>query len=410
VKIKHGQRTAKCNKCGERHGYWWHDLDSDRKGNPCIGGSESCKVHDMEGKATSWLYLDEYGNDPVCPTVAPAPVTTYPPAPIRDEYAYPYTAPEVPETPKQSDSDLEALSGLLRKLAGSSVDDKQVREIVRQELTDFVTPTVVTIEHRAGEPLPDTSQLGMTHSALPEVLRALQAGLNVWCAGPAGSGKTTLARQVAKAMELDFAYIGLSNQTPRSELFGFKDMVGNYHATDFRRIAENGGVFLFDEVDAGNSNTLTSINGVVASEPGDLISFPDGMIALHKDAHFIAGANTYGRGADRIYVGRNQIDAATLNRFVFVAINYDWTMTEAIANAHYPENSYRVSKLAGYVRDLQESADTHKLPIVIGPRAVIHGARLLNAGASMDDVVTGCVRQGISDKDWDTISYGVVAP
>jgi cobaltochelatase CobS len=37
----------------------------------------------------------------------------------------------------------------------------------------------------------------------------------------------------------------------------------------------------------------------------------------------LAGANTYGTGASRIYNGRNQLDGAFLNRWLTASIDYD---------------------------------------------------------------------------------------
>lgn len=51
----------------------------------------------------------------------------------------------------------------------------------------------------------------------------------------------------------------------------------------------------------------------------NVCAFPDKMVKKHKDFIVCASGNTYGTGADRKYVGRLEIDAATLDRFAFAA-------------------------------------------------------------------------------------------
>jgi hypothetical protein len=79
---------------------------------------------------------------------------------------------------------------------------------------------------------------------------------------------------------------------------------------------ENGGLNLADELDAGDSNVLTSINMMLANGECWLPDRPSKPVAKqHKDFCLVAAANTFGFGADARYVGRNALDYATLERF-----------------------------------------------------------------------------------------------
>src|SRR5439155_19435598 len=52
----------------------------------------------------------------------------------------------------------------------------------------------------------------------------------------------------------------------------------------------------------------------------------------HPDFVLIAAANTFGNGANRMYVGRNQLDESTLDRFRIgqVVMNYDQELEKSI--------------------------------------------------------------------------------
>jgi len=73
-----------------------------------------------------------------------------------------------------------------------------------------------------------------------------------------------------------FGMMSLNEESERSEGFGFISPIDKmYRSTDFRRIYENGGVFLLDEVDAANANTLTALNAAISAP---FASFPDKIV------------------------------------------------------------------------------------------------------------------------------------
>lgn len=215
------------------------------------------------------------------------------------------------------------------------------------------------------------------HFRFPELLKALKAHQNVFLCGPAGSGKTTAAKQCALKLkfkempEQKFYFTGaISNEY---KLLGYMDANGRYVSTEFRKAYENGGVFLFDEVDASFPQPLLAFNAALS---GDQMDFPDGTVKKHKDFYCIATANTYGSGASRQYVGRNQLDAAFLDRFVFI----DWPYDEELE-----KNMTDNAEWAEFVQKVRHAID--KLGIgkmgvrhIVSHRATENGAALLEAG------------------------------
>lgn len=169
---------------------------------------------------------------------------------------------------------------------------------------------------------------GVRHMQLPSLINMVGAGLNVMLTGSAGSGKTHAATQVAEALGLKFYALSVGAQTSKSDIVGFIDAGGTYRTTTFRQAYEKGGVFVMDEIDAGNSNVLIQINSALSN---GICSFPDKQVKAHKDFHFIATANTYGKGESMKYVGRNRLDAATLDRFTIIHWLIDERVERAIA-------------------------------------------------------------------------------
>jgi len=236
---------------------------------------------------------------------------------------------------------------------------------------------VLTIQTQTeSRTLPDA----VYHPIFTEVLQAVADGENVMLVGPAGSGKTTLAEQVANALGLGFAMAGAVDSPYK--LTGYMDAQGRYVRTRFRDAYQNGGLFLLDEVDASHPGVLLVLNAAI--ENGNM-DFPDGMIERHPDFHIMAAANTYGLGADRIYVGRNQLDGATLNRFYTFAMAYD----------------HRIEDLAGhdqwvaYVRDARRAATELDVRSIISPRSSFKGAKALRRGEDPRDVANRCLWQGV---------------
>jgi cobaltochelatase CobS len=226
---------------------------------------------------------------------------------------------------------------------------------------------------------------GLHHKVLPEVLRMLSAGVNVMMVGPAGSGKTTIAEQAALALDIPFYFNGaLSNEY---KLSGFMDAQGRLVSTAFRRAYETGGVYLFDEVDGSLPDALMAFNAALANGQAD---FPDGTVKRHKDFRCIAAANTYGRGGDRLYVGRNQLDASSTDRFCFLDVEYDERLERALStNDNWTDF---VQKIRAAVFDL-------KIRHIVSPRATINGAALLAAGSDRKIVEEATIWKGL---DTDT--------
>lgn len=263
---------------------------------------------------------------------------------------------------------------------------KMVRTIVKKHKKEIVVKNL------------DTSiakEVGLQHKQFEVLLKSISAMTHVFMVGPAGSGKTMAASEASKALKKEFGCMSVGPQTTQSHIMGYMDANGNYVSTEFRRRYENGGVFLFDEIDAANPAVLTCINSAIANE---VCSFPDQMVSKHDEFIVVASGNTFGRGANRQYVGRNQLDAATLDRFVVIDWDYDEELEKSIC-----ENQEWVETVQAVRQAIEELGIRH----VVSPRASIFGERLLEAGLTEDQVEEMVLFKGLDEDSYAKIQAKV---
>lgn len=282
-----------------------------------------------------------------------------------------------------------AITGTIGAMQRSILSNEDIRRIIREEVPRHLTsgpsqPVEIKVAERPTVKLDE-----VLHKEFEHVLN-MAVRDNVMLVGGAGSGKTTIARQVAKAMALPFHFTGAVGH--EAKLLGYTNPMGEYVPTSFYKAWTNGGVFLLDEIDASDPQALLSIN---AALDNGICDFPCGMVEKHKDFHFIGAANTFGRGATMEYVGRNAQDEAGRSRWYYVNIDYDEGMEEKLAMMHSsPEISVPWCR---YVRAVRGAVMKLKERQIISQRSTIKGAKALAAGVSRAKVEAAVLWTGIDD-------------
>lgn len=233
-----------------------------------------------------------------------------------------------------------------------------------------------------------TQMQGPLHYAFEDVYRSVSLAHPVMLVGPAGCGKTTIGRQVATAMNLPF-YI-TSTITEPHELTGYRDGYGQYHTTPFRQAFEHGGVWVADEIDAWDASALLAANAALAN---GFAYFSDGNNVVMRNSNFrmVGTANTYGSGADRLYVGRNELDAASVDRFAVIDVDYDHTLEQGYARGN--------TQWLNHVWNVRKAVTEKKIRHVVSSRAIIMGALALEAGATWEKVEKIYLFKGMSEAD-----------
>lgn len=306
----------------------------------------------------------------------------------------PVPAPVVaPVVPVGGDKAAQALQVLQALMGAQGVDEAAVSKIVDARIADAIKdiPTA-RLEVKVADK-PTVTVEGARHEVFEQVLAASAQGLHVLLVGPAGCGKTHLAHQVAKALNLSFRFTGAV--ASEYKLLGFIDAQGRTVKTEYRHSYETGGVFLWDELDGSSPSAMLAFNAGLANGHQD---FPDVVVPRHENFRAIASANTYGNGADRLYVGRNQMDAASLDRFFVIPMNYDERMERTL---------YGDTDWVRFVHKVRASVQKLGMRHVVSMRAIDQGSRLIAAGMPRAQVEAGALWKGLAPADVQKIKAGM---
>jgi MoxR-like ATPase len=122
------------------------------------------------------------------------------------------------------------------------------------------------------------------------------------------------------------------------------------------------------------------------------------MIKRHPDFICIAAGNTYGTGADRQYVGRNQLDGATLDRFVFLDWDYDEDLELEIA----PDRTW-----TQHVQSVRKAVQKLKVRHIVSMRASIKGGKMLAAGQPLSRIKQTILWKGLSLEEISKIEAAI---
>jgi len=292
-------------------------------------------------------------------------------------------------------------SDLILELGAKGLTEQRVREIIaatKIELSEPAKDQIRALGREAAvayieEMLPKRIEIRAPnlqrelraeprHEVFDECLRWLASGESIYLVGPAGTGKTHLAKQLADALGKRF--LPVPQALTKYEFSGFIDAGGSYRGTIVRDAIENGGLLVLDEIDSMAAAAIMFLNSVMAN---GYCAFPDGIVEKHPDFQVIAAANTYGRGATREYVGRNPLDAASLDRFVYIECEYDTLLERQL---------FGESPWLNYVHKVRAAITQLNIQHIASMRAIERGLRGLAAGLDAQAVVKSALWRGLA--------------
>lgn len=304
--------------------------------------------------------------------------------------------------------EVDRLVGLQERIESGQYDT------LKDVLRDIVNDARIHPESEEAELITTFTAGDEDHIHMPLLEASTVARIPAWLHGEAGSGKSTAAEHVADRQGLDFRSIALCPTTSKSDLLGYRDATGTYRSTGFRDTYENGGVFLFDEIDNAHPSTLAVMNHALANT---IAEFPDRMVERHPDAILVAAANTIGRGANAQYVGRAVIDAATRDRFVYIPWDIDESLEERLVIPGSSPKSVPINLREGGIPSPHQWLDIvlkHRdaiellgLKVICSPRASLYGAQLARLGLGRKWLQEMCIYKGMPDADREKLQQAV---
>ena len=280
-----------------------------------------------------------------------------------------------------------------------TIDEYGVEQNISENLKDLFD--TILEEYKKSINVPVTyniylngNQIGKTkggfyHEKYESILRDTQIDEPIMLIGPAGSGKNVAVSQVAEALGLKMYYT--NNASNEFKLTGFIDAGGNYRDTEFYKAFKNGGLFFLDEIDNSDPSALIVINSALAN---GYMAFPHETIDRHPDFRIIAAANTFGKGADLQYVGRNALDAATLDRFDNIFFDYDRKLEECL----YPNE-----EVLNFMWSFRDAVFETKIPHVVSTRGIGKVYKKEINGIPVEEILTANVVKNLGQDDVNTI-------
>ena len=218
------------------------------------------------------------------------------------------------------------------------------------------------------------------------ILKLVAAHENVYLYGPAGSGKNTIAEQIAEALGVEFYY--QNTLVTKFDVSGYKNAQGEYEETPFYKAWKNGGLFFADELDNSTAEAIIALNAALAN---GYYTFPNSgeKVATHPDFYCIAAGNTNGQGATEEYCGRYQMDESSRDRFAFIEIGYNAKVEESICGGHLD--------ILEFVRDLRSVTKSLQIKLICGYRAISRLAKFYDMSTKF--VLDSFIFKGISKDD-----------
>jgi cobaltochelatase CobS len=223
----------------------------------------------------------------------------------------------------------------------------------------------------------DSYQFRLRH--LVKFLTAKHFSQNVWLHGHTGTGKTTLAEQIAARIGFPIERLNLDSNLERADIVGGTEIVVKDGAptTHFRegilpRAMQQPCMFILDEIDAGRPDVLFVIQRALEGKGLTLTEDGGRTVTPHELFFFCATANSRGQGDEHgWYQGVRPMNLAMLNRFgAFIEVPYlDTDDEQRLLHKAYPALSdTEVRQMTQFAGEIRQAFTSGEISQTMSPR------------------------------------------
>jgi len=266
---------------------------------------------------------------------------------------------------------------IVRRVQEKAVNHEQVDQIVKQAVEKAIDgrPVQKVLVDKSGTVIKEMPKV--TSKYFKQVVEmATTEDVNVCMVGPAGCGKTFLAKQVAESLEMNYVSVSITAGVSEGNLTGWLLPIGasgkflHVDSVVLKAWQDGNSLILIDEMDAGDPNTLLIANQMLANGYMFLpMRHEEPEVKRGENVIVLAAMNTNGTGANMQYSGRNQLDQATLNRFFFVLMDYDSALERELIQG--------VSELHDWAEQIRKKISEYKIARPLSTRQLKGYANLM---------------------------------
>lgn len=227
------------------------------------------------------------------------------------------------------------------------------------------------------------------HAQMASAMVAIEAGMNVWATGNAGTGKSSLFEQIAAALGRPFCKIGMTRQTEIESLIGGLSLRSGSTVWEdgvlIKAMRQPGMVILIDELTFAPAGVQAIIQLIADDHrsytlpTGETVKCADGVV-------FCVADNTNGGGDDGgLYAGTNVSNAACVDRFgIMLIVDYMSAAKEAEALANHTACPVAAARqLTDFVAQVRRNPAL--AGVVVSMRRMVAFMRMVQRGFSPKD-------------------------
>lgn len=317
---------------------------------------------------------------PTVPTSTPVTTTTTPTATESVE-----PTPTVP-TPRPSASN-DSLTREVERIVDARLDVHGVngtvnRDEVKAIVTEVVNATVTRPTTFVFKGVETATITERTHYQFEELLRRVSCRENMFLTGGPGVSKTWMTKQVARALGIRSVVVNAKPLPQDAEIIGaHSPLDGRVIVGKAREVYEHGGVLIFDEIDTAHISLGPATNDLLSSTTFDFPAPGGGVerVERHPQCIFLATGNTFGRGGDMSFMGTVAMNGASLNRFTYMHIECDESLTlEVMRDVDASNGTAYADRVHEVWTQARRNIERYRLKVVMSPRDAfaIHAFRV----------------------------------